>query len=163
MNRLAMAITFLAVGFGLIISLNGCGGSSTETVTAASVSELPPGKTLEVDLAKKDYLGRRTVYKFDDPGTDFSRVTIRTPAGVKTFGDLLKQSNTGQGKLVLGTPEGMRDHLPTSGGGTTHFDCGVFCKCNGTTDCIDMILAGKCSDEFWCSSDTDACYCVAKP
>ena len=105
MNRLAMAITFLAVGFGLIISLNGCGGSNTETVTAASVSELPSGKTLEIDLAKKDYLGRRTVYKFDDPGTDFSRVTIRTPAGLKTFGDLLKQANTGPGKLVLGTPK----------------------------------------------------------
>jgi hypothetical protein len=162
MNRLAMAITFLAVGFGLIISLNGCGGSNTETVTAASVSELPSGKTLEIDLAKKDYLGRRTVYKFDDPGTDFSRVTIRTPAGVKTFGDLLRQANTGPGKLVLGTPEDMRDHLPTSGGGATHFDCGVICKCDGTTDCVDMILAGKCSSEFWCS-DTGACYCVPKP
>lgn len=162
MKRLAMAISFLAVGFGLTIALNGCGGSNTETVSAASVSELPPGKTFDVDLTKKDYLGRRTVYKFGDPGTDFSRVTIRTAGGVKTFGELLKLSNTGQGKLVLGTPEDMRDHLPTSGGGATHYDCGVVCKCDGTTDCMDLILAGKCGGEFWCS-DTGACYCVAKP
>ncbi|HEU0018506.1 MAG TPA: hypothetical protein VFQ31_09160 [Methyloceanibacter sp.] len=162
MKRLAMAISFLAVGFGLTIALNGCGGSNTETVSAASVSELPPGKTFDVDLTKKDYLGRRTVYKFGDPGTDFSRVTIRTAGGVKTFGELLKLSNTGQGKLVLGTPEDMRDHLPTSGGGAAHYDCGVVCKCDGTTDCMDLILAGKCGGEFWCS-DTGACYCVAKP
>jgi len=61
-------------------------------------------------------------------------------------------------------PADMRDHLPRStGGSTTHFDCGVFCKCNDTNDCLGMLASGKCGGEFWCSKDKDACFCVAKP
>lgn len=159
MKRTAIAPLLLPVVFGLIMSLTNCGGAKIEIVSAATIAELPPGKTFEIDLTHK-----RAVYKFDDSNTDFSRVTIRTAAGVKTFADLLKESNTSlRGALVLGTPDDMRNHLPTSTGGTTNFDCGVFCKCNDTNDCLDLILSGKCGSEFWCSSDTPSCFCVAKP
>jgi hypothetical protein len=62
----------------------------------------------EIDLTDKG-----TVYRFNDAGTDFTRITIRTAAGAKTFGDLLKETNTSFGcGLVLGTPDDMRNHLP---------------------------------------------------
>src|SRR5688572_28602523 len=140
MKRIAITPLLLAVAFGLTVSLTNCSGTRTETVSAATIAELPPGKTFEIDLTHKG-----TVYRFADANTDFSRVTIRTAAGVKTFADLLKESNTSlRGGLVLGTPDDMRNHLPTSTGGTTNFDCGVFCKCNDTADCIDLIVSGKC-------------------
>jgi hypothetical protein len=156
MKTIACVTLLLAV---VLVSLNSCGGTRTETVSAATVAELPPGKSFEIDLTHKG-----TVYKFDDARIDFSRVTIRTTTGVKTFADLLKETNTGiKGGLVLGTPGDMRNHLPTSTRGTTRFDCGVFCKCNDTNDCIDLIVSGKCGGEFWCSRDTASCFCVAKP
>jgi hypothetical protein len=80
-------------------------GEETETVSAATIYSLPPGKTFEIDLTHKDLLGRGTVYKFDDAGSDFSRIIIRTVAGAKTFADLLKGTDTSfRGGLVLGTP-----------------------------------------------------------
>lgn len=157
MKRIAIATSLLAVVVGLSVSQ--CGGTRTKTVSAATIAKLPPGKTFEIDLTHKG-----PVYKFDAAGTDFRRVTIRTAAGIKTFADLLKGSSTSlRGGLVLGTPADMRNHLPTSTGGTTRFDCGVICKCNDTNDCLDLIVSGKCGDEFWCSEDTDSCFCVAKP
>jgi len=158
MKIIAIASSLLTVVLGLSV-LQSCGGTKTETVSAAAIAKLPPGKTFEIDLTKKG-----TVYKFDDAGTDFSRVTVRTAAGVKSFADLLKESNTSpRGGLRLGTPNDMRDHLPLSGGGTIKYDCGVFCKCDGTTDCMDLILSGKCGDDMWCSSETSSCFCTAKP
>jgi hypothetical protein len=159
MKTKAAAAPVLAVVLLLSVSLVGCAGTKTETVSAATIAALPPGETFEIDLTRQG-----TIYKFDDPGTDFGRVTLRTAEGVKTFGDLLRESKTSlQGGLVLGTLDDMRDNLPTSTGGTTNFDCGVFCKCDGTADCVDMILQGKCSDEIWCSSVTPGrCFCVAK-
>jgi hypothetical protein len=172
MKRMASAISLLSVVLGLGVSLTSC-GEETETVSAATISALPFGKTFEIDLTHKDFLGKGTVYKFGDAGTDFSRVTIRTAAGVKAFADLLKGTDTSlRGGLVLGTPDDMRYHLPTptdggttTGGWTTRHDCGSdVCKCNDKTDCLGMILKGKCASpgEFWCSTDTSACYCVAK-
>lgn len=156
MRTMSMAASLLAVVAGWGVS--GCAGTKTETVSAASVARLPPGETLEIDLTRPG-----TVFEFPDPDTDLGRVTVRTAAGVGTFADLLKASETSlAGGLLLGTPADMRDHLPTSTGGAVGFDCGVFCKCNDTNDCIDLILSGKCSDEFWCSSETSACFCVAK-
>jgi len=158
MKRIAIA-PLLLLAFGLNVLLTNCAGTRTKTVSAATIAELPPGRTFEIDLTRKG-----TVYKFDDANTDFSRVMIRTAAGVKTFADLLKESNTSlRGGLVLGTPDDMRNHLTTSTGNATNFDCGVFCKCNDTNDCIDLIVSGKCGGEFWCSSDTPSCFCVAKP
>lgn len=133
-------------------------GTKTATVSAATIAQLPPGKKFEIDLTRKG-----TVHEFD-AGTDFSRVTIRTSEGVKTFADLLKAANTSvRGGLVLGRPEDMRGHLPTSPGGTTNYDCGVMCKCTGEADCISLLLSGKCFDDYWCSKDTDNCFCTAKP
>lgn len=165
MKRAAIATSLLAVVVGFDLSCGGTktktvsGGTETETVSAATIATLPPGKTFEIDLTRNG-----KVYRFNDEGTDFSRVTIRTAAGTKIFADMLKGANTSlRGGLVLGTPADMRNHLPTSTGGTTNFDCGVFCKCDGQADCISLILSGKCGDDYWCSSATTSCFCTAKP
>lgn len=158
MKTLANAALLLVVILGLSVSLINCGGTNTQTVSAETIAKLPPGETLEIDLTNKG-----TVYSFDDK-VDFSRVTIRTSAGVRTFADMLKGANTStRGGLMLGTPDDMRDHLPTGTSGTVNYDCGVFCKCDGATDCMDMILAGKCSGDTWCSSTTSSCFCTAMP
>lgn len=157
MKTLTNAALLLVVVLGLSVSLINCGGTNTQTVSADTIAKLPLGETLEIDLTN-----RGTVYNFDD-AVDFSRVTIRTSAGVKTFAELLKGANTSaRGGLVLGTPDDMRDHLPTGPSGPVNYDCGVFCKCDGTTDCMDLILAGKCGDDMWCSSTTNSCFCTAK-
>jgi hypothetical protein len=80
MKRMASGISLLAVILGLGVSLTSC-GDETEIVSAATISALPPGQTFEIDLTHKDFLGKGTVYKFGDAGTDFSRVTIRMAAG----------------------------------------------------------------------------------
>jgi len=158
MKTIAIATLLLA----LVLAASGQQSRSTtriKSVSAATVARLGPGKTYEIDLTRKG-----TVYRFNAEGTDFSRVTIRTAAGVKTFAELLKMSNTRlKGRIVVGTPADMRNHLPRSRGGTTHFDCGVFCKCDGTLDCIDLIVSRRCGGEIWCSDVTDSCFCVAKP
>lgn len=157
MKTLANAALLLVIVLGLSVSLINCGGTNPMAVTAETIAKLPPGESLEIDLTN-----RGTVYRLDET-VDFSRVTVRTSAGVKTFAELLKGANTNaRGGLVLGTPDDMRDHLPTGTGGTVNFDCGVFCKCDGTTDCMDLILAGKCGDDMWCSSTTSSCFCTAK-
>jgi hypothetical protein len=159
MKTIAIATLVLAAVWAFSVSLNGCGTTKTKTVSAATIAQLPPGKPFEIDLTRSG-----TVYNFNDAGTDFSRVTVRTSAGVKTFARLLKASNTSvRAGLVLGRPDDMRDHLPPLGGGTTNYDCGVFCKCTGQADCISLILSGKCGDDYWCSSSTDNCFCTAKP
>src|SRR5262245_11074461 len=99
MIRTAVAILFVC----LSAFLTSC-GEGTETVSATTVAELPAGKMLEVDLDKKDVLGRRTVYAFNDAETDFSRVIIRSSSGVRNFGQLLTLSNTNlEHGIVLGT------------------------------------------------------------
>jgi hypothetical protein len=160
MKTITIATLLLAVALSFGLMQNKCGGTKTKTVSAAVITKLPPGKSFEIDLTRNG-----TIYKFDEPDTDFSRVTVRTVGGLRIFADLLKESNTSLRRgLVLGTPSDMRNHLPTSkGGGTIHFDCGVICKCNDTNDCLDLILGGNCSTEFWCSRDTESCFCVAKP
>lgn len=159
MKKIAIAFSLL-VALGSVALLTNCGGLQTRAVSAASIAELPAGKTLEIDLTRKG-----TVYEFNDPGTDFSRVGVRTTAGVKPFAEQLQQSNTSpRERLVLGRPEDMRHHLPPLVGDTaTSYDCGVVCKCDDTTDCVDLILSGKCGDDMWCSSTTNACFCTAKP
>lgn len=147
---LALAFIFTA---NVIV---GCSPVKTKTVTADSVAQLPSGKSFVADLTQKG-----TIYKFGDAGTDFSRVTIRTVSGEKTLADLLKASNTNfKGRLVLGTIDDMRNHLPSSSGVTTAYDCGVICQCTGGADCMDMIAEGKCMHEFWCTDNH--CYCVAR-
>ena len=152
-------VAALGCALGLSLLLSHCGGLQTRSVSAASVAALPAGETLEVDLTRAG-----TVYEFNDPGTDFSRVTVRTAAGVRPFAEQLKASNTGsRGGLVLGRPGDMRYHLPPLSGNTTaSYDCGVFCKCDDTTDCVDLINSGKCGDDMWCSSTTESCFCTAK-
>lgn len=157
MKPIAIAMSFLVV----ILSLSACGRTKAKSlsVSAATISQLPSGQTYEIDLTK-----RGTVYAFSDKDTDFSRVTIRTDAGVRTFADLLKASNTSLDRgLIIGTLNDMRDYVPTSGGTTTNYDCGVICKCDGGQDCINMIVDGKCTNEIWCSSASSSCFCVAKP
>ena len=85
------------------MSLTSC-GEETETVSAATTSALPPGKTFVIDLTHKDFLGKGTVYKFGDASTDLGRVTIRTAAGVKTFADLLKGTDTRIGRRSGASP-----------------------------------------------------------
>lgn len=158
MKTTPSAASLLAVLAVLGTSLLGCPKGRVETVSASSIAALPPGQTFEVDLTRGG-----TVYQFAGDA-DFSRVTLRTATGAMSFGDLLKESSTSvRGGVVVGTTDDMRDHLPPSTGGATNFDCGVFCKCNDTVDCLDMIVQGKCGGEIWCSSDTPSCFCVAKP
>jgi len=159
MKTKALATLLLAVVVVFSAWLSSCGRTRTETVSAATLSQLPASKTLEIDLTKPG-----TVYTFEEPRTNFSRVTLRTAAGVKPFADLLQASHTSlRGGLVLGTPRDMRNHLPTAPGGTTTFDCGVFCQCNGGSACLDLIVSGKCGSAFWCSQDTNSCFCVVEP
>ena len=54
MKRMASAILLLAVILGLGVSLTGC-GEETETVSAAAISALPPGKTFVIDLTHKNF------------------------------------------------------------------------------------------------------------
>lgn len=160
MKTIAIGISLLAAILGFSFSQSKCSGTKTKTVSAASITKLSPGKTLEIDLRRKG-----TVYKFNDSDTDFSRVTLRTADGVKSFSELLKTSNTSvKGGLVLGALDDMRNHLPSTTS-TTNFDCGVICKCTGALDCLSMIGQGKCGGAAWCNTDPDisSCYCVAKP
>jgi hypothetical protein len=137
------------------------GSTRTVTVSAATIAKLAPGKTYEIDLTRKG-----TIYKFNVAGTDFKRVTIRTAAGVKTFAELLKVSNTSlSGTLVVGTPADMRNHIPKTAVAVRQFDCGaISCKCEGFGDCIDLILSARCQGgTFWCNPETGRCFCMAKP
>jgi hypothetical protein len=131
----------------------------TEPVSAATIARLPPGKTYEIDLTNKG-----TIYKFNDEGTDFRRVTIRTAAGSRNFAEMLKRSGTSlKGGLVVGAPSDMRSHMAIPRGGSTHYDCGaVACKCNGLLDCVDLILDGKCDGDFWCNPETGNCFCTPR-
>lgn len=127
MKKIPVAISLFAIALGSIALLTNCAGLQTRAVSAGDVAAMPAGEVLEVDLTRKG-----TVYEFNDPGTDFSRVSVRTTAGVKPLGDQLKESETSlRGGLVLGRPEDMRLHLPPlAGDTTTNYDCGVFCKCD---------------------------------
>jgi hypothetical protein len=141
----------LAIAFGLTALLTGGGGTRTETVSAATINQLPPGKSLEIDLTRKG-----TVYKFDDD-VDLSRVSIRSAAGARSFADLLNDPASRPRALILGTTGDIRDLLPVNTGGTTvHFDCGsVTCKCDGPADCIDMHASGRCGVESWQLGDLE--------
>jgi hypothetical protein len=157
MKTTPAAASRLALLAALGASLLGCPKARVETVSASTIAALPPGQTFDVDLTRGG-----TVYQFAGDA-DFGRVSLRTATGARSFGELLKESNTSvRGGVVLGTPDDMRDHFPPATGTTTNFDCGVFCKCNDTVDCLDMIVQGKCGGEIWCSSDTPSCFCVAK-
>lgn len=159
MKIIAIATLLLAVVFGLGVVRNKWRGTRTRTISAATIAKLPPGETYEVDLTRNG-----TLYKFKDEGTNFSRVTIRTAAGVKSFDDLLKLSHSPRGRLLLGTTADIRSqNIAMSTGGTTKFDCGGVCKCNGIRDCVDMFSSGSCSTESWCNLDTGNCFCVARP
>lgn len=151
--------TSLLMFFGFSVPQNKHVVTKTRAVPAATIAKLSPGKTYEIDLTHSG-----TIYKFDTEGTDFSRVTIRTEAGIRSFGDLLKTSNTSlKGGLLVGTPADMRTHLPASKRVKSNYDCGVFCECNGIIDCGKLILSGHCGGDFWCSEDTGNCFCTALP
>lgn len=158
MKSLSLVVPMVVV-LGLTGLLAHCGGMQTKSVKAADIAALPAGQNLEVDLTRKG-----TVYEFNDASLDYARVNVRTSKGVVPLAEQLRQTNTtARGDLLLGRPEDMRHHLPPlSGDTTTNYDCGVFCKCDDTTDCVDLILSGKCGDDMWCSSTTSACFCTAK-
>jgi hypothetical protein len=160
MKTITIAISLLTVVFGLSLMQNRCGSTKTNSVSAATVANLPTGKTYEIDLTRNG-----TVYRFNDADTDFNRVTIRTAGGVTTFNDLLKMSNTrARGRLLVGTTADLRNrNLPTSTGDPTNFVCGVICKCDGALDCVSMLGSGRCQPEGWCNLDTGSCFCVALP
>lgn len=156
-------ISALVFAVGAAASVTHCGGGAqVRSVAATSITDLPAGQTYDIDLTRGG-----TIYMFEDPATtDLSRVMVRTSQGLRPFADVLKASNTDlRGGLLLGRPGDMRDHLPTgsgSGTGTSNYDCGVFCKCDNPGDCGALIVSGKCSDDYWCSSTTSSCFCTAK-
>ena len=168
MKNIAIATSLLVTILGVGVSQYGCAGTETKTespatqtkiVLPATIDKMPPGKTFDIDLTRKG-----TIYNFDGTATDFSRITIQTTKGVRNLADLLRESKTDlKGGVVLGTSHDMRNHLSIRTTSGTNYDCGVFCKCDDTVDCIGMILDGKCAEgtEFWCS-DSGSCYCVAK-
>jgi len=158
MKTIAITTSLLVVlGFG--VRQNKRGVPKTRTVSAATIARLSPGKTYEIDLTHSG-----TIYLFDDEGTDFSRVTIRTAAGIQTFGDLLRTSNTSlKGGLLVGTPADMRTHLPASKPVKTNYKCSaLFCTCNGIVDCTKLIFSGHCGG-VWCGKGTGTCICTALP
>ncbi|HUD70323.1 MAG TPA: hypothetical protein VMQ62_00040, partial [Dongiaceae bacterium] len=103
----------IAVLSGLILSVGACSGTAAKptvtTVSPSTIAGLPPGQAFEVDLTRGG-----TVYKFEGPGIDFSRVSVLTTAGTRNFGEQLKGANTSlEGGITLGRPGDLRDHLPT--------------------------------------------------
>ncbi len=160
MKKISIAITLLVIAFGLSLGQKTTAPAKRKTVSAATISRLPAGKTYELDLTRKG-----TIYDFNGEATDFSRVTVRTAAGLKTMAELLKTSEShGKGQLTVGSPADMRGpKLSPSriGGGTTNFTCsGLFCGCTGDVDCNNMFSGGACGSIAWCYNDR--CYCVAR-
>jgi len=160
MKKTVIAITFLAIAFSFSLAQKTATTARSKAVSAATIANLPRGKTYSVDLTRKG-----TIYNFTGDGTDFSRVAVRTSAGVKTMGELLKQSNTEiKGRLAVGMPTDLRGQkLPTTGGTTVNFQCsGLFCGCSGDVDCNNMFSGSACGSIAWCNLDTGRCYCVAR-
>jgi hypothetical protein len=160
MKKIVIATTVLVIAFSFTLAQKTNPAAKRKTVSAATVSKLPAGKTYEVDLTRKG-----TIYDFNSEGTDFNRVTVRTAAGVKTLAELLKQSDShGKGQLVVGSPADMRGlklSAARMGGGTINFTCsGLFCGCTGEVDCNNMFSGGACGSIAWCYNDR--CYCVAR-
>ena len=160
MKKIAIAITLLVIAFSFSLAQKTTTPVKRKAVSSATIAKLPAGKTYEVDLTRKG-----TIYNFNGDGTDFSRVTVRTTAGVKTMAELLKQSGANvKGQLLVGTPADLRGQkLSPSrpGGGTTNFTCsGLFCGCTGDVDCNNMFSGGACGSIAWCYNDR--CYCVAR-
>lgn len=160
MKKIVIAITFLVIAFSFSLAQKTTAPARSRTVSAATIARLPAGKKYEVALMRKG-----TIYNFNGDGTDFSRVTVRTTAGVKTMAELLKQSDTNtKGRLVVGMPTDLRGQkLSTVGGSTVNFTCsGLFCGCSGDADCNDMFSGSACGSIAWCNLDTGRCYCVAR-
>lgn len=147
--------------------LSACGPTATPTstkaesvtISASTIAELPADRLFKVDLSQ-----RGKVYAINDDA-DFARISIHTAEGDRTFTDLVALYGvSNRVGWVIGTPDDMRDYLPSGNGVVTPFDCGVVCKCTSGPDCGDLILQGKCADELSCPQDgTGTCYCVAKP
>lgn len=149
----------LCLVLGLAALVAGCGTRGPESITAAKVNAAPADKPLQLDVTRK---GR--IYAISDDA-DVGRIAVQTAGGTRSLKELLGSSGTPRPLgLVIGPTKNMGDHLPIGPGtGTAGYDCGVVCKCEGAADCMDMIVAGKCGSETWCSSTTNACFCTAKP
>lgn len=159
MRKLVIAVTLLAAGFSFSIAQKTQVTAKRKTVSAATIANLPAGKSYEVDLRRKG-----TLYNFNGNGTDFSRVAVRTATGVKTLAELFKLSNTDtKGQLTIGAPEDLRGFRIKMGGGGINFTCqGLFCGCSGDKDCNDMFSGAACGPIAWCNEDTGRCFCVAR-
>jgi hypothetical protein len=158
MKKIAIAMTLLVITFSFTLAQKTTTAAKRKTVSADAIAKLPAGKTYELDLTRKG-----TIYNFNGDATDFSRVTVKTAAGVKTMAELLKQSAAkGKGQLVVGMPSDMRGlKLSPATGGTVNFTCsGLFCGCTGDIDCNNMFSGGACGSIAWCYNDR--CYCVAR-
>jgi hypothetical protein len=166
------------IAFSVLISvfaLTACGGLTTqsptsttkprsESVSASTINNLPVDKTFDIDITR-----RGTVYVID-PNVDFSHVIIQTNAGIKNFGDVSRESDMRpRGKLVVGTFADVSDYVfadvdKTTAESGNHL-CGVFCRCTGVRDCLDMVFVKQECDtnrEFFCSEDGSGCTCLAK-
>ena len=154
MKRIALAAPLLALVLGSIALLTNCGGLQTRSVSAATIAALPAGEALEVDLTRKG-----TVYEFNDPDTDFSRVSVRTAAGTALFAERLAQSSIpapGRGWCSGGPMTCATTCLRSAAirpPATTAVSCA---SAMARPTCIYLILSGKCGDDMWCSSTTNA-------
>lgn len=161
MKKTVIATTLVVIAFSFSLAQKKPTPAKTKAVPAATISNLPMGKTYVVNLTRKG-----TIYTFNGDGTDFSRVTVRTAEGDKTMAELLKKSETRvTGQLAVGTPTDMRGQKLSQSpvGGTMNFTCaGLICGCTGDEDCNKMFSGSACGSIAWCNLNTGRCYCVAR-
>jgi hypothetical protein len=158
MKKTVIATTLVVIAFGFSLAQKKPTHARirTKAVPAATIANLPAGKTYVVDLRHKE-----TIYTSDGDGTDFSRVTVRTAGSDTTMAELLKNSETKvSGQLAIGRPPDLRrQKLPTVGG-SMNFKCGEsFCFCIGDEDCNKMFSGSACTGVAWCDARTGYCYC----
>lgn len=159
MKKFVIATTLLIIAFSFGSAQKNQTAAKRKTVSAATISRLPAGRTYEVDLRNKG-----TLYNFEGNATDFSRVTVRTAAGVKTLAELFNQSKTDtKGPLTIGTPGDLRTLKLKTASAALNYSCeGIFCGCSGDKDCNDMFSGAACGPIAWCNENTGKCYCIAR-
>ena len=140
-------------------------------VNAQTITELPRGKKVVVDLTK-----RGLVYEFDAGAgqIDFNRVVVRTARGEKTVGSLL-QTMFPKDRLPAFKYTTQSFRLGTQRQGTLsrmlmktiNFECKPHsCMCRGLEDCEDMIIGSSVCVNWLCTKDEDGeyvCVCSRYP
>jgi hypothetical protein len=146
MKKVILAATVLGVALSLSSAQNKNQVRQVE-VSARTVASQPATKPYVLDLTRAG-----TVYSLG-PGTDFSRLLVRTDGGEKSIGNLASQFRTDK-NILIGTLNDLwriNFGFPTvddiSGPNrVSEAQCkdGV-CGCTGKKDCGDLGRSGKCA------------------